>query len=82
MGAVFEMPILIFFLSRVGLVTPRFLMRHLRSAVLIIAVLAAVLTPTGDMVTMSVFIAPMVLLYLLGVAVAWFVAAREKGEAT
>ncbi len=71
MGAVFEMPILIFFLSRVGLVTPRFLMRHFRWAVLIIAILAAVLTPTGDMITMSVFVIPMILLYLLGVAVSW-----------
>jgi len=71
MGAVFEMPILIFFLSRIGLVTPRFLLRHFRHAVLIIAILAAVLTPTGDMVTMSIFVAPMVLLYLLGIAVSW-----------
>ena len=71
MGAVFEMPILIFFLSRIGVVTPGFLMRHFRMAVLIIAMLAAVLTPTGDMLTMSVFVAPMVLLYLLGVAVSW-----------
>jgi sec-independent protein translocase protein TatC len=71
MGAVFELPIVIFFLSRVGVVTPRFLMRHFRTAVLIIAVLAAVITPTGDMLTMSVFAGPMILLYLLGVLVAW-----------
>ena len=77
MGAVFELPILIFFLSRLGLVTPRFLMRHFRLAVLIIAVLAALLTPTGDVVTMSIFVAPMVLLYLLGVAVSWAVSKRQ-----
>lgn len=71
MGVVFEMPVLIFFLSRLGLVTPRFLMRHFRIAVLVMAVLSAVLTPTGDWVTMSVFAAPMILLYLLGVFVAW-----------
>jgi sec-independent protein translocase protein TatC len=71
MGAVFELPILIFFLSRLGVVTPRFLMRHFRVAVLVIAIAAAVLTPSGDMVTMSIFVAPMVLLYLLGAAVAW-----------
>ncbi len=71
MGLVFETPVLIFFLSRVGVVTPRFLLRHFRSAVLIIAVLAAVLTPTGDMLTMSIFVVPMVVLYLLGIAVAW-----------
>jgi sec-independent protein translocase protein TatC len=55
MGAVFELPILIFFLSRIGVVTPGFLMRHFRTAVLLIAVLAAIITPTG----------------LLGVLVAW-----------
>jgi sec-independent protein translocase protein TatC len=76
MGAVFEMPILIFFLARLGLVTPQLLLKHFRLAVLLIAVLAAVLTPTGDMVTMSFFVVPMVLLYLLGVALAFF--ARPK----
>ncbi len=74
MGAVFELPILIFFLSRLGLVTPRFLLRHFRIAVMVIAVLSAVLTPTGDMVTMSIFVVPMILLYLLGVLVSWIFA--------
>jgi len=80
MGAVFELPIVIFFLARIGIVTPRFLMRHFRTAVLIIAVLAAVITPTGDMLTMSVFAGPMIVLYLLGVAVAWlFGRGPERG---
>ncbi len=78
MGLVFELPILIFFLSRIGVVTPQFLMRHFRIAVLIIAVLAAVLTPTGDILTMSVFAGPMILLYLLGVGVSWLVARRPE----
>jgi len=71
MGAVFEMPIVIFFLSRIGVVTPRFLLKNFRIALLVIAVLAALLTPTGDMLTMSVFAGPMILLYLLGILVAW-----------
>ena len=70
MGAVFEMPILIFFLARIGVVTPAFLMRNFRYAVLVIALLSAVITPTGDMMTMAVFAVPMILLYLLGVGVA------------
>jgi sec-independent protein translocase protein TatC len=78
MGLVFELPILIFFLSRIGVVTPRFLMRHFKTAVLIIAILAAVLTPTGDVLTMSVFAGPMILLYLLGVAVAWAFGRRKE----
>ena len=78
MGAVFEMPILIFFLSRIGVVTPRFLMRHFRTAVVLIACVAAVITPTGDVLTMSVFAGPMVLLYLLGVLVAWIAERRDR----
>lgn len=78
MGAVFEMPILIFFLSRLGIVTPGFLMRHFRLAVLVIAVVSAVITPTGDMITMAMFVVPMVLLYLLGVTVSWIAARRDS----
>ena len=80
MGAVFELPILIFFLTRMGVVTPGMLMRQFRVAVLVIAVLAAVLTPTGDMVTMSIFVVPMVLLYLLGVGVSWVFAPRREAR--
>ena len=71
MGAVFEMPILIFFLSRIGVVTPRFLLRHFRTAVLIIAIVAAIITPTPDVMTLSIFAGPMILLYLLGIVIAW-----------
>jgi sec-independent protein translocase protein TatC len=78
MGLVFETPIIIFFLSRIGVVTPQFLMRHFKTAVLIIAVLAAILTPTGDVLTMSVFAGPMILLYLLGVGVSWMFGRRRE----
>ena len=81
MGLVFELPILIYFLARMGVVTPAFLMRHFRTAVLVIAVLAAVLTPTGDMLTMTVFAGPMVLLYLIGVLVAWLFAGASSRTA-
>ena len=79
MGLVFELPILIFFLSRIGVVTPAFLLRQFRMAVLVIAILAAVLTPTGDMLTMSVFAGPMILLYLIGIAVSWMFGGRPAG---
>jgi sec-independent protein translocase protein TatC len=67
-------------LSRIGVVTPRFLMRHFKTAVLIIAILAAILTPTGDMLTMSVFAGPMILLYLLGVLVSWIFGRRDESD--
>ncbi len=78
MGAVFELPIVIFFFSRIGVVTPGFLMRHFRTAVLVIALLSAIITPTGDVLTMSIFAGPMILLYLLGVGVSWITGKRRE----
>ena len=78
-GAVFEMPIVILVLSRFGIVTPGFLMRHLRIAIMVIAITAAVVTPSGDALTMTVFALPMLGLYLLGVAFAW-IAARPASK--
>lgn len=77
MGAIFEMPILTFFLARFGIVSGRFLIRHFKYAILIIFVLAAILTPTPDMVTQSLFAAPMIVLYLLSIVVASIFGRRE-----
>jgi sec-independent protein translocase protein TatC len=71
MGAVFQMPTIVFFLAKVGLVSARFLWRSFRYAFLLIFVVAAVITPTGDMVTQTIFAAPMVGLYLLSILIAW-----------
>ncbi len=71
LGVMFEMPTLIFLLSRLGVVTPRFLLRHFRWAVLIIFVIAAIITPTPDVVNLCIFAVPTLGLYLVGVAVAW-----------
>jgi sec-independent protein translocase protein TatC len=76
MGTVFELPVVIFLLTRVGIVTPAFLMRHFQIAVLIIATVAALITPTGDVLTMTIFAAPMIVLYLIGVGVSWLFARR------
>ncbi len=71
MGLVFETPILIFFLSRLGIVTPQFLMKNFKYAVVATFIIAAVITPTPDMVTQSALAIPMILLYLLGVLVSY-----------
>jgi len=78
MGLVFELPVVLFFLGRIGLVTPQFLLRHLRLAVIVCFIVSAVVTPTGDMLTMAVFALPMVTLYLLGVLVVWFTGRPRK----
>lgn len=82
MGVVFQMPIVIFVLARIGLVTPRFLIRNSRWAILIIFILAAVLTPTPDMVTQTVFAAPMIVLYFVGILLSFLAgpARKKTGE--
>ena len=70
-GLIFQTPVVIFVLSRIGLVTPRFLLRHFKYAVLIAFIVAAVITPTPDAVTQSALALPMLGLYLLGILVSW-----------
>jgi sec-independent protein translocase protein TatC len=78
MGVVFEMPTLVLFLARMGVVSAGFLLRHFKYAVLIIFIVAAVITPTGDMVTQSLMAGPMIGLYLFSIAVAWIFGKRRK----
>jgi sec-independent protein translocase protein TatC len=78
LGLVFELPVLIFFLSLFGIVTPQFMIKHFRYALLIIAILAAILTPTPDATTMIVFMMVLVALYFLGVGVSWLVVRKRN----
>jgi sec-independent protein translocase protein TatC len=78
LGLIFEMPILIFFLSVFGIVTPKFLVQNSKYAILLITIAAAVLTPTPDALTMLIFMAPMVALYFIGVGVSWLVVRRKQ----
>lgn len=82
LGLMFELPIFIFLLSVIGVVTPRFLLRHFRWAVLAIFVVAALITPTPDVVNLCIFAVPTIGLYLLGVGAAWIVTRgkRKRGE--
>ncbi len=66
-GLVFELPVLIFFLTLLRIVTPSFLVRHSRYAILIIFIIAAVVTPTPDVFNMMLFAMPMCLLFYVGV---------------
>jgi len=78
MGAIFQMPTIVFFLSKMKLVTARFLVRHFKYAVLIIFIVAAVITPTGDPGTQTIFALPMIALYILSIGIAWIVNPRNK----
>ncbi|HVS03321.1 MAG TPA: twin-arginine translocase subunit TatC [Thermoanaerobaculia bacterium] len=78
LALMFQLPVVIFFLSQVGVVTPRFLMRNFRWAVLAIFVLAALITPTPDVFNMCLFALPTLALYLLGVGVAALFAPKRE----
>jgi sec-independent protein translocase protein TatC len=80
LGAVFQTPVVIFILARIGLVTPGFLLRQWKWAVVGSFVVSAFVTPTPDVVNQTALALPMVALYLLGVAVAWFFGKPRKKE--
>jgi sec-independent protein translocase protein TatC len=78
MGLIFEMPILIFFLALLGIVSPSFMIKNSRYAILIIFVIAGFVTPTPDIWNMCIFAAPMLVLYFLSVGVAWAVHPKQR----
>jgi sec-independent protein translocase protein TatC len=73
LGISFEMPILIFFLALFGIVSPKFLWKNIRYAILAVFLVSAIITPTPDPWTMCIYAIPMLCLYLLGIGVAWWV---------
>jgi sec-independent protein translocase protein TatC len=73
LGISFEMPILIFFLALFGIVSPRFLWKNIRYAILAVFVVAAIITPSPDPWTMCIYAIPMLCLYIIGIGVAWWV---------
>ena len=79
-GLVFELPVLIFFLILLRIVTPSFLIRHSRYAILINFIIAAVVTPTPDIFNMTLFALPMCILYYLGIFVGYLFVLRREGR--
>ncbi len=73
LGIVFEMPILVFFLALMGIVKASWMWKNLRYSILVIFIIAAIITPTTDIMNMCIFAAPMVALYFLSIGVAWMV---------
>jgi sec-independent protein translocase protein TatC len=82
LGVSFELPILIFFLAMFGVVSPKFLWKNIRYAILAVFIVAAIICPSPDPWTMCVYAIPMLSLYVLGIGVAWWVhPSRRKGKA-
>jgi sec-independent protein translocase protein TatC len=81
LGVTFELPIVIFFLALFGIVDAKFLIQHIRYAILAIFIIAAIICPTPDPIGMCLFASPMLVLYLIGVGVAFLVhPARRKAR--
>jgi sec-independent protein translocase protein TatC len=84
LGVIFQMPTVVFFLAKMKLVTARFLVRQFKYAFLLFFIVAAVITPTGDPLNMTIFAAPMMILYGLSIVIAWLVVpsklAAERDE--
>ena len=81
LGVIFEMPVVVFILSIFNIVTPKFLLKNFRYAMLGITILAAIVTPSPDATTMLIFMAPMIVLYFIGVLVSYVVLRKKRKEA-
>jgi sec-independent protein translocase protein TatC len=81
LGLVFQIPTIAFLLGRIGLVTPGMMLRVWRHAIVSIAIIAAILTPTPDAFNMLVFMGPMLGLYFLSVGVVWLFGKRRQTDA-
>jgi sec-independent protein translocase protein TatC len=79
-GIVFQIPTLSYLLARIGLLTPGMMWKSWRYAIVIIAIISAVLTPTADAINMTIFAAPMVALYFLSIGIVWFFGKQRRKE--
>jgi sec-independent protein translocase protein TatC len=79
-GVVFELPVLIFFLTLLRIASPRFLLAHSRYAILGIVILAAVITPTPDVFNLMLFSVPMVVLYFIGIFASFILVMNREGK--
>lgn len=83
MGVVFQMPAISYVLARIGLISADFLVKSWKIAIVVILIVAAVASPTPDVVNMMLFAIPMMLLYIISIFVAWFFGRkRQKNKET
>ena len=79
-GLVFEFPLIIFILARIGVVTSAWLRKQRKYAIIISALIAAMLTPTTDAISMMLMFVPIVIFYELGIVVAWIFGKKKKNQ--
>lgn len=81
MGLIFQMPAIAYVLSRIGLVSAGLLIRSWKIALVVILIVAAVASPTADIPNMMLFAAPMMVLYIVSIFIAWFFAKKRQTDA-
>lgn len=79
-GLTFQLPVLMFVLARLGIVSAGFLLKNIKYAILIIFIVAAIITPDGNPVNQLLVGGPMVVLYLIGIVVAWLFGKSKKSD--
>ncbi len=80
MGIIFQMPAITYVLARIGIVTAGFLLKVWKFAIIIILILAAVISPTGDIPNLMLFALPMTVLYVFSIFIAWFFGKKRQKE--
>lgn len=80
MGIIFQMPAITYVLSRIGLVTAAFLVQNWKFAIIIILIVAAVVSPTADVLNLMLFAAPMMFLYVISIFIAWFFGKKRQSD--
>ncbi len=81
MGLIFQMPAITYVLARIGLVTAGLMIRTWKISLIVILIIAAVVSPTNDIPNMLLFAAPMIMLYVVSIFIAWFFAKKRKTDA-
>lgn len=78
MGIIFQMPAITYVLSRIGIVSAGFLLKSWKIAIVVILIVAAVISPTGDIPNMMLFATPMMFLYVVSIFIAWFFGRKRR----
>jgi sec-independent protein translocase protein TatC len=79
-GLVFELPMIAYFLTKIGVLSPKFMRKYRRHAIVVILIISAIITPTPDMLTQSLLAAPMIILYELSIFISMFAQKKSAKE--
>lgn len=81
MGIIFQMPAVSYVLARIGILTPGLLIRSWKISLIVILIVAAIVSPTADVINMMLFATPMMVLYILSIFIAWFFGKKRQSDA-